>query len=98
MSEDLGKKPRKVADKKEWIEKSENTYKGQRKLEDWVNSTAKTVKNNPTDWSEVSDRVQGTGLYEMGIDGPFGSGHAHGYFSEDRKLGTFDNQASEFFA
>lgn len=98
MSDELGKKPRKAAEKKEWIEKSESVYEGKRKLEDWVNSTAKTVKNNPTDWSEVSDMIQGTGLYALGTNGPFGSGHGQSYFSKSRSLGTFENQASEFFA
>lgn len=86
----MGKKPRKKAEKAIWLEEDSKSLEGVEKIRQFVHDTKPTAWKNMRKYGDTSDIIEGTG-YDL-FDFPWGAGHGSKYW---KNYGTAE---TEFFA
>lgn len=89
----LGKRPRKKSEKEAWEAKSSEIYPGYQKVNEFISDRRDAAKAHPIEYADVSDMVEGTGLYMYGGSYPWGAGHGSSYWSK-----SYGKQQTEFIA
>jgi SPP1 gp7 family putative phage head morphogenesis protein len=88
--DELGKKPRKKAEKEAWFVKENSMFRGLKELREKVYDMKPTARKNMKAYSDASDVIEATGY--SGDAYPWGAGHGASYWK------TYGNQETEFFA
>ncbi|BDZ31239.1 phage minor capsid protein [Lactiplantibacillus brownii] len=86
----MGKKPRKKAEKAIWMEEDSKSWEGVEKIRKFIRDTKPTALENMRKYSNVSDMIEGTG-YDA-FDYPWNTGHGSKYWKD------YGKQETEFFA
>ena len=86
----MGKKPRKKAEKAIWMEEDSKSWEGVEKIRQFIRDTKPTALENMRKYSNVSDMIEGTG-YDA-FDHPWNTGHGSKYWKD------YGKQETEFFA
>lgn len=86
----MGKKPRKKAEKAIWLEEDSKSWEGVEKIRQFIRDTKPTALENMRKYSNVSDMIEGTG-YDA-FDHPWNTGHGSKYWKD------YGKQETEFFA
>lgn len=86
----IGKKPRKKAEKAIWMEEDSKSWEGVEKIRQFIRDTKPTALENMRKYSNVSDMIEGTG-YDA-FDHPWNTGHGSKYWKD------YGKQETEFFA
>lgn len=86
----MGKKPRKKAEKAIWMEEDSKSWEGVEKIRQFIRDTKPTALENMKKYSNVSDMIEGTG-YDA-FDHPWNTGHGSKYWKD------YGKQETEFFA
>lgn len=86
----MGKKPRKKAEKVIWLEEDSKSWEGVQKIRQFIRDTKPTALENLKKYSNVSDMIEGTG-YDA-FDFPWGAGHGSKYWKD------YGKEETEFFA
>lgn len=86
----MGKKPRKKAEKAIWMEEDSKSWEGVEKIRQFIRDTKPTALENLRKYSNVSDMIEGTG-YDM-FDHPWNTGHGSKYWKD------YGKEETEFFA
>ena len=86
----MGKKPRKKAEKAIWMEEDSKSWEGVEKIRQFIRDTKPTALENLKKYSDVSDMIEGTGYY--GFDYPWNAGHGSKYWND------YGKEETEFFA
>lgn len=86
----MGKKPRKKAEKAIWLEEGSKSWEGVEKIRQFIRDTKPKALENLKKYSDVSDMIEGTGYY--GFDYPWCAGHGSKYWK------NYGKQETEFFA
>ncbi|GEN94696.1 phage minor capsid protein [Pediococcus ethanolidurans] len=86
----MGKRPRKKAEKAIWMEEDSKSWEGVEKIRDFIRDTKPTALKNLKKYSDVSDIIDGTG-YDA-FDCPWRVGHGSKYWND------YGNEETEFFA
>ena len=86
----MGKKPRKKAEKAIWMEEDSKSWEGVEKIRQFIRDTKPTALENMRKYSNVSDMIEGTG-YDV-FDHPWNTGHGSKYWKD------YGKEETEFFA
>lgn len=86
----MGKKPRKKAEKAIWMEEDSKSWEGIEKIRQFIRDTKPTALENLKKYSNVSDMIEGTG-YDV-FDHPWNVGHGSKYWKD------YGKEETEFFA
>ena len=86
----MGKKPRKKAEKAIWMEEDSKSWEGVEKIRDFIRDTKPTALKNMRKYSNTSDIIDGT-RYDT-FDYPWRVGHGSKYWQH------YGTQETEFFA
>ncbi|MCQ9315325.1 phage minor capsid protein [Pediococcus pentosaceus] len=86
----MGKKPRKKAEKAIWMEEDSKSWEGVEKIRQFIRDTKPTALKNMRKYSDVSDIIDGTRYYTF--DYPWRVGHESKYWN------NYGTQETEFFA
>lgn len=86
----MGKKPRKKAEKAIWMEEDSKSWEGVEKIRQFIRDTKSTALENLKKYSNVSDMIEGTG-YDV-FDHPWNTGHGSKYWKD------YGKEETEFFA
>lgn len=86
----MGKKPRKKAEKAIWMEEDSKSWEGVEKIRQFIRDTKPTALENMRKYSNVSDMIEGTG-YDA-FDHPWNTGHGSKYWKD------YGKEETEFFA
>lgn len=86
----MGKKPRKKAEKAIWLEENSKSWEGVEKVCQFIRDTKPTALENMKKYSNTSDIIEGTG-YDV-FDYPWNTGHGSKYWK------NYGKEETEFFA
>ncbi|MCI2170676.1 phage minor capsid protein [Schleiferilactobacillus perolens] len=86
----IGKKPRKKAEKAIWMEEDSKSWEGVEKIRQFIRDTKPTALENLRKYSNVSDMIEGTS-YDV-FDYPWNAGHGSKYWKD------YGKEETEFFA
>jgi len=77
----MGKRPRKKAEKAIWMEEQSKSWEGVEKIRQYVSDTKPTALKNMKKYSDVSDMIEGTGYYWSNY--PWNAGHGVEYWKRN---------------
>lgn len=86
----MGKKPRKKAEKAIWLEEDSKSWEGVEKIRQFIRDTKPTALENMKKYSNTSDIIEGTGYDAFAY--PWGVGHGSKYWND------YGKEETEFFA
>lgn len=86
----MGKKPRKKAEKAIWLEEDSKSWEGVEKIRQFIRDNKPKAVENRKKYSIVSDMIEGT-RYDA-FDYPWGTGHGSKYWKD------YGKEETEFFA
>lgn len=86
----MGKKPRKKAEKAIWLEEDSKSWEGVEKIRQFIRDTKPTALENMKKYGNTSDIIEGTG-YDA-FDYPWNVGHGSKYWND------YGKKETEFFA
>lgn len=86
----MGKKPRKKAEKAIWLEEDSKSWEGVEKIRQFIRDTKPTALENMKKYSNTSDIIEGTGY--GAFDHPWNVGHGSKYWND------YGKEETEFFA
>ncbi|MFX0552969.1 phage minor capsid protein [Lactiplantibacillus plantarum] len=86
----MGKKPRKKAEKAIWLEEDSKSWEGVQKIRQFIRDTKPTALDNMRKYSNVSDMIEATS-YDV-FDYPWRAGHGSKYWKD------YGKEETEFFA